>query len=69
MLTVFKKFKERLLKYDLTEQDIMNIKVQISATKKVVKALEAVRLERTRNTTKRKEIGTVLYGKDSKSQS
>jgi len=63
VLVVFKKFKDRLLKYDLTEEDILNIKAQISATKKVVKALEAVRLERTRNTTKRREIGTVLYEK------
>jgi len=63
VITVYKKFKDRLLKYDLTEQDIVNIKAQISATKKVMKTLEAVRLERTRNTTRRKEIGTVLYEK------
>ncbi len=63
VITVFKKFKDRLLKYDLTEQDIKEIKTQIAATKKVMKSLEAVRHERTRNTVKRKEIGTVLYEK------
>ena len=63
VIVVFKKFKDRLLRYDLTEGDIRNIRAQITLTKKTLKTLETVRRERTRNTQKRRDLGTVLYEK------
>lgn len=61
VITVGKKFKERLLKYDLNDDYFENLKSHISTAKKAVKNLDQVRLERIKNTNKRRDLGSALY--------
>jgi hypothetical protein len=61
VINVGKKFKERLLKYDMSEDFFENLKSHISTAKKAVKNLDQVRLERIKNTNKRRDLGSALY--------
>lgn len=61
VITVGKKFKERLQKYNMSDDFFDNLKTYISATKKTVKNLDQVRLERIKNTNKRRDLGSALY--------
>lgn len=63
VIVVYRRFKERLARYNVTEKDMADLRNEITSTKKVVKTLESVRLERTRNTQRRKELGKTLYEK------
>ncbi|MCQ2252483.1 MAG: hypothetical protein MJZ61_03420 [Bacteroidales bacterium] len=66
VVAVYKKFKEKLQKHEIDDQYILDLKAQISATKKTLKILENVRQERIRNTTKRRDLGSNLYEKIAK---
>ncbi len=66
VVTVFKKFKEKLSKHEIDDQYIAELRQQISATKKTLKVLESARQERVKNTTKRRELGSLLYEKIAK---
>jgi hypothetical protein len=61
VITVGKKFKERLSKYDIADDYFEKLKTHITATKKALRTLEQVRLERLRNTNKRRDLGAILY--------
>ena len=61
VITVGKKFKERLQKYNMNDDFFENLKTYISATKKSVKNLDQVRVERIKNTNKRRDLGSALY--------
>lgn len=63
VISVYKKFKEKLAKHEITEQYITELRQQISATKKTLKVLENARQERIKNTTKRRDLGSMLYEK------
>ncbi len=66
VVAVFKKFKEKLSKHEINDQYIAELRQQISATKKTLKVLESARNERVKNTTKRRELGSMLYEKIAK---
>jgi len=66
VVSVYKKFKEKLAKHEITDQYIAELRQQISATKKTLKVLESARMERIKNTTKRRELGSLLYEKIAK---
>ena len=61
VITVGKKFKERLLKYDMNDDYFENLKSYIATAKKTLKNLDQVRLERIKNTNKRRDLGSSLY--------
>ncbi len=61
VVAVGRKFKERLCHYNMPETFIEDIKTQIGATKKTFKTLEQVRVERLKNTNKRRDLGASLY--------
>ena len=61
VISVGKKFKERLMKYDMSDEYFENLKTYITSAKKAVKQLDQVRLERIKNTNKRRELGAALY--------
>lgn len=66
VVQVYKKFKEKLSKHDISDQYITELRQQISATKKTLKALESARSERIKNTLKRRDLGSMLYEKIAK---
>ena len=61
VMSVGKKFKEKLSKHEITDEYLDDLKANIVNTKKTLKALEQVRLERIKNTTKRRDLGSTLY--------
>lgn len=61
VVTVGKKFKERLVKYGMAEDYFENLKSHIATAKKTIKNLDQVRLDRIKNTNKRRELGGTLY--------
>jgi hypothetical protein len=61
VMTVGKKFKDKLTKYNMSEDFVEDLKAQVTTTKKALKALDQVRVERIKNTTKRRDLGSSLY--------
>ena len=43
------------------EEKMEDLKAQVTTTKKALKALDQVRVERIKNTTKRRDLGSSLY--------
>lgn len=66
VVSVYKKFKEKLAKHEIGDEYIAELRQHISATKKILKVLESARQERIKNTTKRRELGSMLYEKIAK---
>lgn len=66
VVTVYHKFKDKLTKYNISEQYITELKEHITTTRKTLKALEEVRQDRIKNTTKRRDLGSMLYEKIAK---
>lgn len=61
VIVISKKFKEKLDTLNMSSTYIDDLKTNIAAAKKTLKSLDQVRLERIKNTNKRRELGAFLY--------
>ncbi len=60
-ITVGKRFKDQFARLELPDTNLDEIRTLISATKKTVKSLDQVRVDRIKNTNKRRDLGSTLY--------
>jgi hypothetical protein len=61
VILVGKRFKEKLATYNMSDSYLDDLKTNITSAKKTLKSLDQVRLERLKNTNKRRDLGAILY--------